>query len=82
MKIHPKAVAEHRDLVINCLDDDDTTIRMRSLDLLEGMVLASFLNSLNVNRSARRISWISSASCWTILKNPIMESTKRPWSRR
>ena len=38
MKIHPKAVAEHRDLVITCLDDEDTTIRMRALDLIEGMV--------------------------------------------
>ncbi len=38
MKIHPKAVAEHRDLIVNCLDDEDTTIRLRALDLLEGMV--------------------------------------------
>src|SRR5437870_4106172 len=38
MKINPKAVAEHRDLVLNCLDDDDISIRLRALDLLEGMV--------------------------------------------
>ena len=38
MKVHPKAVGEHRDLVIQCLDDDDVTIRFRALDLLEGMV--------------------------------------------
>eukprot|EP01114_Cavostelium_apophysatum_P002110 TRINITY_DN1183_c0_g1_i5.p1 TRINITY_DN1183_c0_g1~~TRINITY_DN1183_c0_g1_i5.p1 ORF type:complete len:1154 (-),score=375.58 TRINITY_DN1183_c0_g1_i5:267-3728(-) len=38
MKIHPKAVAEHRDLVLNCLEDQDTSIRLRALDLLEGMV--------------------------------------------
>jgi len=38
MKIHPKAVAEHRDLVLNCLEDADTSIRLRALDLLEGMV--------------------------------------------
>eukprot|EP01111_Echinosteliopsis_oligospora_P001434 TRINITY_DN1216_c0_g1_i3.p1 TRINITY_DN1216_c0_g1~~TRINITY_DN1216_c0_g1_i3.p1 ORF type:complete len:1244 (-),score=342.48 TRINITY_DN1216_c0_g1_i3:2933-6664(-) len=38
MKIHPKAVAEHRDLVIGCLDDEDVTIRLRALDLLTGMV--------------------------------------------
>lgn len=38
MKIHPKAVAEHRDLVLNCLEDEDTSIRLRALDLLEGMV--------------------------------------------
>ncbi len=38
MEIQPKAVAEHRDVVITCLDDPDVTIRMRALDLLEGMV--------------------------------------------
>ncbi|KAH3732797.1 delta adaptin [Pelomyxa schiedti] len=38
MKIHPKAVAEHRDLVMMCLDDEDVTIRHRALDLLTGMV--------------------------------------------
>ncbi len=38
MKIHPKAVAEHRDLVLACLDDEDVTIRLRALDLLTGMV--------------------------------------------
>ncbi|KAK5582543.1 hypothetical protein RB653_004128 [Dictyostelium firmibasis] len=37
MKIHPKAVSEHRDLVLNCLEDDDTSIRLRALDLLPGM---------------------------------------------
>ncbi|PRP80441.1 delta adaptin [Planoprotostelium fungivorum] len=38
MKVHPKAVAEHRDLVLRCLEDADMTIRLRALDLLEGMV--------------------------------------------
>ena len=38
MKIHPKAVAEHRDLVLTCLDDEDVSIRQRALDLLSGMV--------------------------------------------
>ena len=38
MKVHPKAVGEHRDLVIKCLDDPDVTIRLRALDLLSGMV--------------------------------------------
>jgi len=37
MKIHPKAVSEHRDLVLNCLDDQDISIRHRALDLLPGM---------------------------------------------
>lgn len=38
MTVHPKAVAEHRDLIIKCLDDLDMTIRLRALDLLTGMV--------------------------------------------
>jgi len=38
MQAHPKAVTEHRDMVIWCLDDEDITIRQRALDLLTGMV--------------------------------------------
>ncbi|KAL6061399.1 AP-3 complex subunit delta-1 [Balamuthia mandrillaris] len=38
MKVHPKAVAEHRDLAIKCLDDPDVSIRMRALELLTGMI--------------------------------------------
>ncbi|MDP2439236.1 MAG: adaptin domain-containing protein, partial [archaeon] len=38
MQVHPKAVNEHRDTVIRCLDDPDTTIRSRALDLVSGMV--------------------------------------------
>eukprot|EP01132_Coremiostelium_polycephalum_P002560 gene2560-3170_t len=37
MQIHPKAVSEHRDLVLSCLDDEDISIRQRALDLLAGM---------------------------------------------
>ncbi len=37
MKVHPKAVAEHRDLIIKCLEDPDITIRLRALDLLTGI---------------------------------------------
>lgn len=38
MQTHPKAVTEHRDLVLWCLDDEDQTIRSRALTLLTGMV--------------------------------------------
>eukprot|EP00727_Mastigamoeba_balamuthi_P006954 m51a1_g288 Adaptor protein complex 3 (AP-3), delta subunit (1226) ;mRNA; f:332502-337407 len=38
MEVHPKAVAEHRDMVMACLDDTDPSIRARALDLLSGMV--------------------------------------------
>jgi AP-3 complex subunit delta-1 len=38
MHSHPKAVVDHRDLVLKCLNDDDITIRTRALELLAGMV--------------------------------------------
>ena len=38
MKKHPRAVAEHKDLIIRCLSDEDVTIRMRALDLITSMV--------------------------------------------
>ena len=38
MQYHPKAVMEHREMVITCLDGEDVTIRSRALDLLTGMV--------------------------------------------
>ncbi|CAN0156740.1 unnamed protein product, partial [Laminaria digitata] len=36
MRSHPRAVAEHRGLVLKCLSDDDVTIRTRALELLSG----------------------------------------------
>lgn len=30
--------AEHKDLILDCLKDDDVTIRMRALDLITQMV--------------------------------------------
>jgi len=38
MKIHPRAVAEHGDIILKCLEDDDITIRSRALELLSGIV--------------------------------------------
>lgn len=35
---HPKSVQTHKDLVLQCLDDKDESIRLRALDLLYGMV--------------------------------------------
>jgi AP-3 complex subunit delta-1 len=46
LKVHPKAVAEHRDVILACLDDDDATIRLRALSLLPGLVTAKNLHSL------------------------------------
>ena len=38
MKSHPRVVAEHRELVLQCLTDEDVTIRLRALELIAGMV--------------------------------------------
>ncbi|KAI9918094.1 hypothetical protein PsorP6_013082 [Peronosclerospora sorghi] len=38
MKSHPYVVIEHQTLIIECLEVDDMTIRMRALELLSGMV--------------------------------------------
>ncbi|RUS21844.1 adaptin N terminal region-domain-containing protein [Endogone sp. FLAS-F59071] len=35
---HPKLVAEHKDLILECIDDPDISIRIRALDLIVGMV--------------------------------------------
>jgi AP-3 complex subunit delta-1 len=38
MQKHPSVVAEHKDLILNCLGDEDVTIRQRALDLITSMV--------------------------------------------
>ncbi|CAN8004626.1 unnamed protein product [Ixodes hexagonus] len=38
LRSHPKSVQAHKDLVLQCLDDKDESIRLRALDLLYGMV--------------------------------------------
>lgn len=42
LRTHPKSVQAHKDLVLQCLDDKDESIRLRALDLLYGMVCAPF----------------------------------------
>ena len=38
LKTNPKSVQGHKDLIMQCLDDSDDSIRLRALDLLYGMV--------------------------------------------
>lgn len=47
---HPKLVAEHKDLILECIDDEDISIRLRSLDLVVGMV-----NRRNVVEIVKRL---------------------------
>ena len=53
MKSHPRAVVEHRELVLMCLSDDDVTIRTRALELLTGMVTRKTLEDLVLKLLAR-----------------------------
>lgn len=53
LKTHPKSVQAHKDLVLQCLDDRDESIRMRALDLLPGMVSIGFTG----------VSWVSCVLC-------------------
>jgi AP-3 complex subunit delta len=46
MAYYPKGVAEHRDLILGCLDDEDTTVRVRALELLIGMVNKKNLSAI------------------------------------
>ncbi|XP_015777632.1 PREDICTED: AP-3 complex subunit delta-1-like [Acropora digitifera] len=38
LAVNPKAVQAHKDIVLQCLDDKDESIRLRALDLIVGMV--------------------------------------------
>eukprot|EP01125_Pyxidicula_operculata_P007616 TRINITY_DN2586_c1_g1_i1.p1 TRINITY_DN2586_c1_g1~~TRINITY_DN2586_c1_g1_i1.p1 ORF type:complete len:1273 (-),score=465.08 TRINITY_DN2586_c1_g1_i1:117-3935(-) len=38
MEVFPKSAAEHRDIILSCLEDEDQTIRLRAVELLTGMV--------------------------------------------
>ena len=46
MNINPMIAVEHRNLVLQCLSDDDITIKSRALELLAGMVTKKSLVDL------------------------------------
>ena len=46
LQTHPKSVQAHNDIIMQCLDDKDESIRLRALDLLSGMVKLSFLQRM------------------------------------
>lgn len=37
MQVHPRVVAEHKTMILKCLNDEDITIRQRALDLVSGV---------------------------------------------
>lgn len=51
---HPHLVAQHQDVILNCIDDADITIRYRALELVVGMVDETTLPSV-VGRLMRQL---------------------------
>ncbi|KAF2481022.1 adaptin N terminal region-domain-containing protein [Neohortaea acidophila] len=51
---HADLVSEHRDVILECIDDPDISIRIRALDLVVGMVDANSLQTV-VERLLRQL---------------------------
>ncbi|KAG0328121.1 AP-3 complex subunit delta [Dissophora globulifera] len=47
---HPHLVADHKDIILKCIDDPDISIRMRALDLIVGMA-----NKKNLTEIVKRL---------------------------
>jgi len=58
---HPELVAQQEDVIIDCIDSEDMTIRMKALDLVQGMVSIDNLVSI-VSRLMRQLKASSSAA--------------------
>jgi AP-3 complex subunit delta-1 len=52
---HPYLVSQQQDVILECIDDPDISIRMRALDLVVGMVNADNLTAI-VGRLMQRKS--------------------------
>ncbi|KAH8882864.1 Adaptor protein complex AP-3 delta subunit [Thozetella sp. PMI_491] len=58
---HPFLVAEQEDVILECIDSEDITIRIKALDLVQGMVSSDNLVSI-VSRLMRQLKASSAAS--------------------
>lgn len=58
---HPFLVAEQEDVILECIDSEDITIRVKALDLVQGMVSSENLLSI-VSRLMRQLKTASSNS--------------------
>jgi AP-3 complex subunit delta-1 len=56
LPIRPRAVTEHRDVILECLEDKDISIRMRALEIVTGMV--GYININCFARAYEHIFWI------------------------
>ena len=60
VKTHPYLVAQQEDVILECIDSPDITIRIKALDLVQGMVSSENLVSI-VGRLMRQLKQASSA---------------------
>lgn len=58
---HADLVAQHQDVILECIDDPDISIRTRALDLVVGMINANNLQTV-VERLLRQLSNAGTAS--------------------
>jgi AP-3 complex subunit delta-1 len=58
---HPFLVAQQEDVILECIDSEDITIRIKALDLVQGMVSSDNLVSI-VSRLMRQLKTSSAAS--------------------
>ncbi|KAF1949619.1 Adaptor protein complex AP-3 delta subunit [Byssothecium circinans] len=54
VRSHPKLVSQQQDVILECIDDPDISIRMRALDLVVGMVNSENLTAI-VGRLMRQL---------------------------
>lgn len=83
---HPHLVAAHYDTILSCVDDPDMSIRMRALDLIEGMVdrrslqpiVQRLLTQLRPRSSASASSTTTSSAAAAALLQSQQPSASRP----
>lgn len=61
VRTHPFLVAEQEDVILDCIDSPDITIRIKALDLVRGMVSSDNLVSI-VGRLMRQLKMASASS--------------------
>ncbi|KAF2168906.1 hypothetical protein M409DRAFT_65261 [Zasmidium cellare ATCC 36951] len=65
---HAELVSQHQDVVLECIDDPDISIRTRALDLVVGMVNANNLQSV-VERLLKQLRTAGKASAAEVPEN-------------
>jgi AP-3 complex subunit delta len=74
LKTHPKSVQSHKDLILQCLDDKDESIRLRALDLLYGMVTT--VNKKTRNQIKIKFVQVSKKNLMEIVKKLMIHMDK------